>query len=605
MDCYVRLVHSPDACANAYEAIRAVCDADISGKQILLKVNTGFKGPVRCGLCTNPDVVEGLIRYFQEKGAGRILVGDSSIVGVDSIEALKSAGIFELCEKYPGVECVDLNSFPPVEKKIKDGCMVDSILFSSAPFESDVVVSVPVIKTHMYTGATLSIKNMKGCMYKREKTKLHRLNKQVPENALGRALDYGLLDLSTVCYAHYAVVDGSVCMEGFGPSGGEPVEMNLVLASKEPVAADMIALKLMGIPVEDVGHINIISKARGVSYDSIRVEPSDYEKYAKKFVTAGEARLGLSCDKLVMEDESACSACHASLIQFLRYHTHEFENGEKTYTIFAGKDVTKEDILAAENPCLVGNCTAKYRDLAPHCKGCPPIPSEITKALKGEAGLKITYLGHSSFLIQSKEYSLLLDPFLSGNPQAAMTADQVLATHILVSHAHDDHLGDAVDIARRCGALVFCTVENSVLFGEGIPLEVGQPGGCIRTDFGSVKFIPAIHGNGATPGLACGFLITIEEKKIYFAGDTSLTMDMSLLADEAVDVALLPIGDRFTMGPEDAVRAAYLIQPKLVIPMHYNTMPLIMQDPYLFQKKLEKNTPAKCIVLDIGQHYNF
>lgn len=397
MDNFVQLVYGSDASVNAYKAISAVCKKEVSGKQVLLKVNTGFKGPARSGLCTNPDVVEGLIRYFREKGAGRILVGDSSIVGVDSIEALQAAGILDICAAYPDVECVDLNAFAPVDKKINNGYMVDSILFSSALFDSDIVVSIPVMKTHMYTGATLSIKNMKGCMYKREKTKLHRLNKPVPENAQGRALDYGLKDLSQVCYADYAVIDGSVCMEGFGPSGGEPVCMDLVLASSEPVAADMIALKLMGMPLEDVGHINLISKARGVSYEQIRVEPADYMKYAKKFATASDARLGLACDKLVMEDESACSACHAALIQFLRYHTHEFENGENTYTIFAGKDIKREDILNAEHPCLVGNCTAKFKDLAPFCKGCPPIPSEVTKALKGEAGLKIVYLAMPVF----------------------------------------------------------------------------------------------------------------------------------------------------------------------------------------------------------------
>lgn len=176
---FVKVLHGPDHAENAYRAISAVCTHDVKGKQVLLKVNTGFKAEPRSGICTSPDVVEGVIRYFREKGAGRILVGDSSIVGVDSLEALASAGIRDVCEKT-GVECVDLNSFDPVDKKIPGGIMVDSILFSSAPFESDIVVSMPVMKTHMYTGATLSIKNMKGCMYKREKTKLHRLSKPLP-----------------------------------------------------------------------------------------------------------------------------------------------------------------------------------------------------------------------------------------------------------------------------------------------------------------------------------------------------------------------------------------------------------------------------------------
>jgi len=304
-----------------------------------------------------------------------------------------------------------------------------------------------------------------------------------------------------------------------------------------------------------------------------------------------------------MCDESACSACHAALIQFLRYHTHEFENGERTYTIFAGRDVKEDDILAAENPCLVGNCTAKFWNLAPHCKGCPPIPSEVTKALKGEAGLTVRYLGHSCFMIQSKEYTLLTDPFLSGNPNAAVSPDEVNATHILVTHAHGDHLGDAAAIAARCGSTVFCTLEMASLFTPDTKLEVGQPGGFIRMDFGGVKFIPAIHGSGVPGGLACGFLITIEEKKIYFAGDTALFSDMALLADENIDLALLPIGDRFTMGPADAVKAAALIKPQAVIPMHYNTMPQIIQDPEKFGQELESATSAKAVILAPGEQY--
>lgn len=599
MGSFVKLVHGKDIVKDAYEAISAVCHEEIEGKKVLLKVNTGFKGPARSGLCTNPDVVEGLIKFFQERNAGKIIVGDSSIVGVNSIEALKEAGIWEVCEKYH-VDCVDLNSFDPVEKQIKNGYMVDSIIFTSALFDSDIVVTVPVVKTHMYAGVTLSIKNMKGCMYKREKTKLHRINKPLPENAIGRALDYGLSDLSTVCYADYSVVDGSICMEGFGPSGGDQVQMDMVLASSEPVAADLVTIKLMGIPLEDVGHLNIISKAKGVSYDTITVEPADYEKYARKFKTPAEAKLGLSCDKLIMKDESACSACHAALVQFLRYHTHEFEDGE-LHTIFAGKDVKEEDILAVENPCLVGNCTAKYRELAPFSKGCPPIPSEIAKTLKGEAGLKLYYLGHSCFVIKSKEYTLIMDPFLNGNPAAKVSPDEINASHIFVSHGHDDHMGDALSIAKRCGSVVYTTVEQASLFTDDVKVDAGQHGGFIRTDFGGVKFLPAIHGNTVPGAPACGFLINIDGKKIYFAGDTGLTMDMALLEEEKVDVALLPIGDRFTMGPEDAARAVKLIKPKYVVPMHYNTMPLIQQDPNKFKDLVESSSDTKVIVLGIGE----
>jgi L-ascorbate metabolism protein UlaG (beta-lactamase superfamily)/uncharacterized protein (DUF362 family) len=599
---FVRVVKGSDAKENAYLAISDVFTGDAENSRVLLKVNTGFKGSARSGLCTNPDVVVGLIRFFKERRAGQIMVGDSSIVGVDSIEALTAAGIMEVCREE-GVDCVDLNSFPPVEKKISSGIMVDHVIFSELPYRCDIVVSVPVMKTHMYTGATLSIKNMKGAMYKREKTKLHRLQKPLPEGASARALDYGLLDLTTVCYPDYAVIDGSVCMEGFGPSGGTPKEMGLVIASGEPAAADLVALRLMEIPLSSVGHLTLISSNRGISYDNIRVEPAEYERYSQKFVTAAEARLDVSCDAIKIEDESACSACHAALIQFLRYHAHEFE-GEKLYTIFAGKDTVPDAVQASENPFVIGNCTAKFEGIVPFCKGCPPIPSEITKTLKGEIGLKIKYLGHSCFQITSKEYSLLIDPFLSGSPFETVKAEDVKATHVFVTHGHDDHFGDAASIAARCGATAYATVETAGRFPDGVNVEVGQIGGFIRSDFGGVKFTAATHGSGVPGGLACGFLIELDGKKIYHAGDTGLTMDMALLADENIDIALLPIGDRFTMGPKDALRAVSLVKPKRVVPMHYDTWPPINQDVEQFKKDVESATGIPVSVLTVGGSFD-
>ncbi|OPZ65605.1 MAG: metal-dependent hydrolase [Firmicutes bacterium ADurb.Bin506] len=607
---FVKVTHGPDAAANAYEAISAVCDRNVRGKQVLLKVNTGFRGPARSGLCTNPDVVAGLIRYFRDRGAARIIVGDSSIVGVDSIEALAASGITEVCHRDWGieggaacvVECVDLNSAKPVIKAIPNGIMVDSIMFSSIAYECDIVVSVPVIKTHMYTGATLSIKNMKGTMWRREKTKLHRLGKPLPADAVDgvRALDYGLLDLTHVCYPDYAVIDGTVCMEGFGPSGGAAKRLDLVLASSEPVAADLIALRLMEMPLADVGHLRLIACDRGIGYDNIRVDPVDFTRWASRFQLASEARLGLACDALELVDESACSACHAALMQFLRYHAHKFEGGP-VHTIFAGKDVSPAQVAAAPRPFLVGNCTAPLRGLAPFCKGCPPIPSEIAKTLKGESGMEIKFLGHSSFMIASKEYSLLIDPFLSGNPSAAAKVDEVNPTHILVTHGHGDHLGDAVSIASRTHATVFATVETAASFPEGTDIEVGQIGGSVPTDFGRVKFTPAAHGSGAPGGLACGFLVEFEGKKIYHAGDTGLIADMALLEAENIDLALLPIGDRFTMGPSDALRAVKMIKPRKVVPMHYNTMPAIAQDPVQWKKDVEAATDTEVIVLAPGE----
>lgn len=198
--------------------------------------------------------------------------------------------------------------------------------------------------------------------------------------------------------------------------------------------------------------------------------------------------------------------------------------------------------------------------------------------------MKIQFLGHACFLLDDGSCKALVDPFLTGNPLAAVSADAVEADMIFVTHGHGDHVGDAVDIARRTGAQICCSVDLAeAVFGPaGVPAVAGNLGGWIKTSFGRVKLTPAIHGSGVPGGLACGFLFEMSGKKIYHAGDTALTCDMTLLAAEQVDVALLPIGDFYTMGPQDALRAVEMIRPALTIPMHFNTMPPIVQDGAAF-----------------------
>lgn len=194
--------------------------------------------------------------------------------------------------------------------------------------------------------------------------------------------------------------------------------------------------------------------------------------------------------------------------------------------------------------------------------------------------MKIQFLGHACFLLDDGTHKALVDPFLTGNPLAAVSADQVEADMIFVTHGHGDHVGDTVDIAHRTGARICCTADlaEAVFSSADVSTVAGNLGGWIKTPFGRVKLTAAVHGGGAAGCLACGFLFEMGGKRIYHAGDTALTSDMALMAAEKVDVALLPIGDFYTMGPEDALRAVEMIRPALTIPMHYNTMPPIVQD---------------------------
>ena len=380
----VAVKHGYEPWKMAYDAIKSVFEGDAQGKRVLLKPNAGRRGPANTALCTGPEVVRGVIRFFKEQKAAEILVGDGALWGVNVWEAMDMAGISQVCREE-GVTAVNLDEAPPVIQEIKDGIMVEQLKFSSLPFEVDLIVSIPVIKTHMYTGATLSIKNMKGCLYKMEKTKLHRINKPNPNPAKGRCLDYGIADMCTVLMPDYAVLDGTTCMEGFGPSVGDPLELNLVAASKDPTAADYVGVQLMGMPADAIAHINLVRDRCGTAGpDDILVDPPDFQKYAKKFSTADMSKLSNIYPNIDVVEKGTCSACSATVMAFIKTHGSKFD-AEYQFVLATGKDLSEED-LARDNLVLVGNCAgecAKKLGLD-YCKGCPPVGSSILAFMRNE-----------------------------------------------------------------------------------------------------------------------------------------------------------------------------------------------------------------------------
>ncbi len=217
--------------------------------------------------------------------------------------------------------------------------------------------------------------------------------------------------------------------------------------------------------------------------------------------------------------------------------------------------------------------------------------------------LKITWYGHACFLIETDTAKLLVDPFIRGNPLAPVQADHVKTDYILVSHGHADHLGDTIEIAKRTGAMVISNFEiQNWLVNQGIAnVHPQHIGGGFNYPWGRVKLTIAHHGSalpdGSYGGNPCGFLFYIQGKKIYHACDTGLFFDMKLIGEEGIDLAILPIGDNFTMGPDDALRAVKLIEPKQVVPVHYNTFDMIKQDPYGWAANVEKETLAKVTVM--------
>jgi L-ascorbate metabolism protein UlaG (beta-lactamase superfamily) len=224
--------------------------------------------------------------------------------------------------------------------------------------------------------------------------------------------------------------------------------------------------------------------------------------------------------------------------------------------------------------------------------------------------VKLTWLSHSGFKLDLNGTTVLIDPFLTGNPLASSFDPQDMhADYILLTHAHGDHLGDTVDIANRSNAMVIGVAEIEYwMQKQGVQRTHAQnTGGGYKHPFGHVKFVRANHSSsfpdGTYAGNPCGIVLTVENKRLYFAGDTDLYSDMRLIGDMGIDIAFLPIGDNFTMGPDESLKAIDLVHPRSAFPIHYNTFEVIQQDVVHWAKRVHNETDAKAIVTDPGLEF--
>ncbi len=223
---------------------------------------------------------------------------------------------------------------------------------------------------------------------------------------------------------------------------------------------------------------------------------------------------------------------------------------------------------------------------------------------------KLTYLGHSAFLVAGDKGRLVIDPFLTDNPVAAAAPGDIEVDFVLLTHGHGDHIGDALEIAQANGATIVAPFELANYCAEkGAEVHPMHIGGAHDFPFGRVKLTIAHHGScapdGTYTGNPCGFLVTMDGKTLYHPGDTGLFLDMKLIGElHDIDVAVLPIGDNFTMGIEDAVKAAEFLQPGLVIPMHYKTFDVIDVDPHEFVRRVKSLTLGSQ-VLGFGESLDY
>lgn len=223
--------------------------------------------------------------------------------------------------------------------------------------------------------------------------------------------------------------------------------------------------------------------------------------------------------------------------------------------------------------------------------------------------LKLTFIGHSAFALDNGDpaQQVLVDPYISENPVATQTPEDFSPATILLTHAHADHVGDTIAIGKRTGATVIATAElGGWLATEGLTAVSANFGGTVAFAGGTVKLTPAWHTSSygpdwKAPGVPAGLIVRYGGKVVYFAGDTCLFGDMRLIGEAGLDVAVLPIGDHFTMGPEDAARAAEFLGAATVIPCHFNTFPPIRQDPEAFRSLVEASTSSKVQILAPGE----
>jgi len=365
---------------NTRRALQPVDLLAFRGKRVLLKPNAGRVAFPGAGVTTHPDVVAAAIDALREAGAD-VAVGESPIVGVRVQEAFEASGIASVAGQR---DCplIDMDRRRFVEVSIPDGRAIRSLRVCPDALEFDFVVSIPVMKMHMHTGATLAVKNLKGCLWRRSKVKLHMLPPL--DGSDEKPIDVAIADMSSVLRADLAVIDGTVGMEGLGPSAGQPKPLDAVVVSTDSFAADAVACQLMGTQAQRIPHLRIGAQ-RGygvIDLQSINVTPERWRDWISPFKLPPE-NLTIEFPNINVLDNNSCSACQSTLLLFLTHYKQrlfDFFPSESPVNIAIGKGHTE----LPEGTLCLGNCTKRLRGGGIFIPGCPPVGSQILTAISGQ-----------------------------------------------------------------------------------------------------------------------------------------------------------------------------------------------------------------------------
>ncbi len=344
-------------------------------KRILLKPNVGRNVKPETGVTTHPQVVAAAIDAFREAGAD-VAVGESPITGVTISDAFESSGIAAVA-KVRNCPTIDMDVRRYVTLDIPAGVAIKSLKVCAEIAECEIIVSIPVMKTHMHTGVTLSVKNMKGCLWRRSKVDFHMLAQL--EGFKEKPLDIAIADMSSVLRPGLSIIDGIIGMEGLGPSAGSPKALDVVLVGVDAFATDSLACAMMGISAGDVPHLRMGAE-RGygvISPDSIEPYPANWKDVESSFALPPD-KLSIEFSGFNILDQQSCSACQSTLLMFLRkygQYLRDSKSDEKDIVIAIGKG---HEELPRGTLC-VGNCTVGHKDCGIFVSGCPPVSSEILK----------------------------------------------------------------------------------------------------------------------------------------------------------------------------------------------------------------------------------